>query len=244
MIAVIADVHGNTWALQAVLEEIRRRGITRIVNLGDCVYGPLDPAGTLKVLQTLALPTVRGNEDRCLFEPRSDTRGDTRDFVIAALGTDGVRWLEANTWAPFELEGMLLCHGTPDRDDQYLLERVTPDCVVPRNPLEVDELVAGSRAKVVLCAHSHVPGVVRTPRGTTVINPGSVGLPAYVDDHPYPHRMECGNPFASFAIVHQDVQGAVVEHVRVAYDAAAAAKAAESNGRPDWSGWLLTGFAA
>jgi 3',5'-cyclic AMP phosphodiesterase CpdA len=45
-IALISDIHGNSWALDAVLEDINQRGIDQIVNLGDCVYGPLDPAGT------------------------------------------------------------------------------------------------------------------------------------------------------------------------------------------------------
>jgi predicted phosphodiesterase len=243
MIAVIADIHGNTWALEAVLDEIHRRGITRIANLGDCVYGPLDPAGTLKILQDLRLPTVTGNEDRCLFAPDSGPPKESRHFVLRTLGTEGVRWLELKTRAPFEMDGMLLCHGTPDRDDLYLLERVTPEGVGLRDPAEVDELLAGTGSRVVLCAHSHVPAVVRTSRGITVINPGSVGLPAYVDDHPYPHRMECGNPYASFAIVCPDVRGVVTEHVCVMYDASSAARTAERNGRPDWSEWLLTGFA-
>jgi predicted phosphodiesterase len=42
--AVIADVHGNRWALEAVLDDIARRGIRDIVNAGDHLSGPLDPA--------------------------------------------------------------------------------------------------------------------------------------------------------------------------------------------------------
>jgi predicted phosphodiesterase len=40
-VAVIADVHGNALALRAVLEDVARRGIREIINLGDCVSGPL-----------------------------------------------------------------------------------------------------------------------------------------------------------------------------------------------------------
>ncbi len=46
-IAVISDIHGNRWALEAVLEDINRRGIKRIANLGDCLYGPLIRPGPL-----------------------------------------------------------------------------------------------------------------------------------------------------------------------------------------------------
>ena len=49
-LAVIADIHGNRWALEAVLQDIERRGIQQIVNLGDNLTGPLDPAGTADLL--------------------------------------------------------------------------------------------------------------------------------------------------------------------------------------------------
>jgi len=86
--------------------------------------------------------------------------------------------------------------------------------------------------------------LVRTPGGTTVVNPGSVGLPSYYDDQPLPHRMESGTPFASFAVLrlHED-RLVGVEHIRVGYDFAAAAERANENGRPDWRDWILTGFA-
>jgi predicted phosphodiesterase len=41
-LAVIADIHGNRWALEAVLQDIDRRGIQQIVNLGDHLTGPLN----------------------------------------------------------------------------------------------------------------------------------------------------------------------------------------------------------
>ena len=36
-IAVIADIHGNMPALEAVLADIQRRDVNRTINLGDCV---------------------------------------------------------------------------------------------------------------------------------------------------------------------------------------------------------------
>ena len=42
-IAVIADIHGNLPALEAVLADIQRRNVDRTINLGDCVSGPLWP---------------------------------------------------------------------------------------------------------------------------------------------------------------------------------------------------------
>ncbi|MEL7151833.1 MAG: metallophosphoesterase family protein, partial [Pseudomonadota bacterium] len=40
-LAAISDIHGNSDALRAVLDDIKRRGVDQIVNLGDCFSGPL-----------------------------------------------------------------------------------------------------------------------------------------------------------------------------------------------------------
>lgn len=53
-IAVLADIHGNVLALDAVLDDLRRRGgADLIVNLGDCVSGPLWPRETMERLEAL-----------------------------------------------------------------------------------------------------------------------------------------------------------------------------------------------
>src|SRR5260370_21931391 len=66
-LAVIADIHGNRWALEAVLQDIDRRGIQQIVNLGDHLTGPLDPVGTAALLIERTMLNVCGNDDRELF---------------------------------------------------------------------------------------------------------------------------------------------------------------------------------
>jgi len=45
-LALIADVHGNIWALEAVLSDSRRRRIDHIFDLGDIAQGSLHPADT------------------------------------------------------------------------------------------------------------------------------------------------------------------------------------------------------
>ncbi len=65
-LAVIADIHGNVDALTAVLAEIDRRGIARIVNLGDHASGPLAAAETMALLRTRPMQAIRGNHDRYL----------------------------------------------------------------------------------------------------------------------------------------------------------------------------------
>ena len=60
-LAVISDVHGNLRALEIVLADIRARGVDAMVNLGDCVTSPLWPRETFELLETVSMPTVRGN---------------------------------------------------------------------------------------------------------------------------------------------------------------------------------------
>jgi hypothetical protein len=84
--AVIADIHGNLPALEAVPGDISARGITRIIDLGDCVSGPLWPAETCDRLMALGLPTVHGNHDRWVADPADEPRGTTDRYTRHALG--------------------------------------------------------------------------------------------------------------------------------------------------------------
>jgi predicted phosphodiesterase len=63
-IAILADIHGNVLALEAVLTDLESRKVDKFVNLGDCVSGPLWPRETAELLMRLSWPTVRGNHGR------------------------------------------------------------------------------------------------------------------------------------------------------------------------------------
>jgi predicted phosphodiesterase len=73
-LAVISDVHGNLPALEAVVADIKKRQVDSTVNLGDCVTSPLWPKETFEALQSLGLPTVRGNHDGSKNFPRINFR--------------------------------------------------------------------------------------------------------------------------------------------------------------------------
>ncbi len=232
-LAIIADIHGNRWALDAVLEDIHRRGIPNLVNLGDHFYGPLDPGATAeRLLQLPALATIRGNQDRQLIEPLPANPNPTHLYTLAELDSPALDWIRTQPPAS-SLGPILLCHGSPSSDVEYLLENVTPEGVRPRIPDPLQTL-----ATTILCGHTHIPRLVQS--GPQIfVNPGSVGLPAYSDDLPYPHRMETGSPHARYAIL----DGDRVEHIALAYDFRAAAAAARRNLRPDWACALENGQA-
>src|SRR3954463_8753788 len=84
-LAVISDIHGNLAALEAVLADIKARGVDRTVNLGDCVTSPLWPKETFEALEALSLPTVRGNHDRWIEEFPDDKLSSAGLFARNAL---------------------------------------------------------------------------------------------------------------------------------------------------------------
>jgi predicted phosphodiesterase len=77
-IAIVADIHGNVLALEAVLADLENRKVDRFVNLGDSVSGPLWPRETAELLIPLNWPTVRGNHDRWVTDwaPEKQYRSD------------------------------------------------------------------------------------------------------------------------------------------------------------------------
>jgi putative phosphoesterase len=244
-VAVISDIHGNRWALEAILEDINRRGINKVVNLGDSVYGPLDPAGTARILLQMDLPTIRGNEDRLMVEAGSEhDDSPTLRYVRNSLAPDHIQWLKSLKPTAIAYDSFALCHGSPERDDEYLLEEVTESHVSVRTPTDLLAKVRSLEQPALLCGHSHLPRAVQLPNGKLVVNPGSVGLPAFTDDFPFPHAMQTGTPHARYSIVSGAQAQWRVENVAVPYDWDSAATTAQANGRPDWAEWLRTGRAA
>jgi predicted phosphodiesterase len=133
-IAVIADIHGNLPALEAVLADIRRRAIDRTVNLGDCVSGPFWPLEVCDLLMASNDLTIRGNHDRWVsgLDP---SRVDASDqYAYAQLDTDHRHWLATLPTSADAEHGIFACHGTPADDNQYLIEKVSEQRLVRAHP--------------------------------------------------------------------------------------------------------------
>lgn len=245
-IAVVADIHGNVRALRAVMDDLKEVAADRVINLGDCVSGPLEAAETADVLISLAWATVRGNHDRQLLDRPEDEMDSSDKAAYAELKNHHKAWL-STLEENIEFEGLSFCHGTPDNDLVYLTETVEPDGKVRlATRAEMARRLSGVQAPMVLCAHSHVVRAVALENNRMVVNPGSVGLPAYTDKEPVTHSMEMGAPHARYAVL--DRRKAAdpwqVSFRVVAYDWDAAAARAASKGREDWARWIKTGYAA
>ena len=239
-IAAISDVHGNLPALEAVLADIRARGCDALLNLGDVASGPLWPAETVELLMTVPALTIRGNHERQLLDDPGRMRESDR-VARDALSPGQLDWIAARpAQARFEGE-VLLVHGSPRSDIDYLLERVEPDGPRPSLTAEVAPVLAGIDARLVLCGHTHVPRALRLDDGRLCVNPGSVGLPAFRGSHPYPHVMQSGTPAARYAMLHRDSGTWGAELIAVEYNHAAAVERARGRGFDAWADALRDG---
>jgi putative phosphoesterase len=240
-IAILADIHGNVLALEAVMADLENRKIDRFVNLGDSVSGPLWPRETAELLIRLNWPTVRGNHDRWVTDWVLEKQYRSDAFACQSLDPSQLAWLRAVP-ATLEFDNIFACHGRPGDDNAYLLENVQDGRLTLARRAEIAERVGSVASRIVLCAHSHLPSAVAVGE-KMIINPGSVGLPAYEDSSPPAHLSESGSPVARCAVLHLDEDRAVVEHIAIPYDHAAAVRRAEDNESPVWAHFLSTGFA-
>lgn len=243
-IAVIADIHGNILALEAVLADLERQRIDLVVDLGDCVSGPLWPKETLDRLKTLDAPTVRGNHDRLVGEGDRADIGPSDAYAYDALSTADRARLAALPFRREFLPGIIGFHATPDHDERYLLDDIA-DGQLRRAPLDkIMRRLGPVSARVVLMGHSHRPDVIRLPNGTVLLNPGSVGDPGYDDSTGQKHVSEAGTPHARYAIL--DLSGGEsipdITFRAVTYDFEQAARRADGNDRPEWAYALRHGF--
>ncbi len=240
-IACIADIHGNSWALDAVLQDIADRNIQQIVNLGDNLDGPLDLIGTAERLLARTMLNIRGNGDRALLEATKPTYAAMGSLLAPAH----LKWLRTLP-ATAMRDDVFLCHGTPDSDENYLLEKVTASgAVFLQDVAGIEADVAHVAQPVILCGHTHIPRTILLPSGKLIVNPGSVGLPAYTDDLPQPHHaMETGSSHAKYAILTKTDGIWQVEHVFVPYDWEQAVECARDHQRDDWAHWLASGRVA
>ena len=242
-IAVIADIHSNIFALDAVLADIARHSVAHIVNLGDTLYGPIAPRQTWQRLAAHNIWHISGNQDRYIYASDAAARAanPTLQWICDELGATGIDWLRAHPPTLSLADGIFLCHGTPQNDSTYLLE--DPERGQLRDDNAILAHLHGESAPLILCGHSHLPRCVQLSNGQLIVNPGSVGLPAYADEAPVLHRMENHSPHARYALIEKHPHGWHIQHCHIPYDDSLAAQAARARGREDWASALLTGKA-
>ncbi len=205
-LAVLSDIHGNAPALQAVVQELHRAGITQIVLCGDVIQGPL-PRETLDLLaQFQIVGAVMGNADREVLAHRE---GNVQArWVASQLILQDRASLEAyakTVELDLPIGRVLFCHGTP-RSDEEILTPLTPDA-------DVSRALAGVVADVVVGGHIHMQ-YDRKVGPIRLVNTGSVGMP--YEDHQGAYWLELGEDI-TFNRTSYDVSGAAAQLRRSAY---------------------------
>ncbi|TWO70979.1 metallophosphoesterase family protein [Caenimonas sedimenti] len=250
-LAAISDIHGNLSALEAVLDDIAAQEVDQIVNLGDILSGPLQPAETAGLLMAKGFPTIAGNHERQLLRLRDTGAAPdlaTSDGYTAAQLTDEHwTWLRGLPPVLQLSQDVLLVHGTPSSDLLYWLETATPgfgrdgsNGLRAATDDEVRARLGETRASLILCGHTHVARAVQCG-GSLVVNPGSVGLQAFHWDQPHDHHVENGTPHARYALLEQRAQGWTARLCAVPYAWEPQSRLAAERGRPDWAYALATG---
>jgi len=240
-IALVSDIHGNLPALDAVLADTRRRGVTRIVNLGDSLSGPLLPLETARFLMAQDWVQLAGNHERQLLEFGQKGGGESDSYAHSQLTPAVFAWMRTLTHARPLDDAVFLCHGTPRSDVEAFLDSIEGDHTRPATADEIAARCALTAPAVIACGHTHIARVIRSGRGQLLVNPGSVGLQAYEDDHPHRYYVENHDAYARYATIEQRGGQWHAQVHPVPYDFEPMARLAERNGRPGWAQALRTG---
>ncbi len=185
-VALFGGVYNNHLALEALLADAPSRA-SEIFCLGDVgAFGP-HPDRSVEILREAAVQIVQGNYDRSVGMRRADCAcgyTDPRDNHFAALSyaytfrETSERNKDFLAALPDEIrlrgprgERILLCHGSPRRQNEFLWESLSPDPFLAR-------LLDGARCDVLAVTHTGIPWKRHLPDGRLVVNVGAIGRPA------------------------------------------------------------------
>ncbi len=233
-VAVISDIHGNCYALDTILADLRKHPADQIVCLGDAVQGGAQPAQTVARLRELNCPIVMGNADAWLltgevtnsFEQVNQKQMEAREWALTQL-SGGDRSFIESFQPTVEISlggtGLLFCfHGSPTSFD---------DIILPDTPEEeVQGLLASYLPSIMTGGHTHTQFVRRLGDTAFFFNPGSVGVAynRYLPDDSF-HL----DAWAEYAVLLVEDGRIGLEFRRVPFDFDEFARIALSSGRPN-----------
>ena len=208
-LALMSDIHSNMPALEAVLADARAAEAQQFICAGDVVgFGPHAKA-CVDTVRGLFQVVVAGNNDRALGAGE-DPRSAPNLTCLARAAEDHARpqllpvdlaWLRSlghETGLYLSGREVYVVHGSPT---DPLFQGILPD----GDPQRIRMAFMTIDCDYVVLGHTHMPMVLKgVVEDTTVINPGSVGLP--LD----------GDPRASYALL--DTEEGVVYPRRVPYN--------------------------
>lgn len=214
MIAVIADIHGNVWALEAVLRDVDRLRPAIVAVGGDLAFGGPAPAECVELVRRRGYPAIRGNTDEWVTEPAAAPDPISR-WAAEHLSDDQRRYVASLPflWRYTQGSGgdLVLVHATP----WSISEVVPPDA----GPRLVQRVFDEANAAAVVYGHIHV-AYQRRVESRLLVNSGSVGMPFDGDQR------------AAFVTFEDGPDGWSATIHRVAYDVEAAIRASRKSDNP------------
>ncbi|MBT9131911.1 metallophosphoesterase [candidate division NPL-UPA2 bacterium Unc8] len=216
---IIADIHSNLEALNAVREALSGENIDKLICPGDIVGYNADPVACVDFIKENKVISIKGNHDRL-------ASGEDSGFSFNEIARHAALWsrerldstrksfLESLPDEKIIDESILIVHGSPRDRDEYIFSLT-----------EAQENVKHIEAKypgldIIFFSHTHIPAFFTKEKAETsfketrtikldkkeifFINPGSIGQP----------RDEC--PYASFAIF--DSEKMELKIMRVKYN--------------------------
>lgn len=215
-LAIVADVHGNLAALEAVVADLAGVRPDVVVHGGDLALNGPRPAEVVDRIRELGWPGIVGNTDLALWDLPAAA---PRPFSVMApatralLGEERVAWMRTLPMAWRDDDRVALVHAVPG--DTW--RSVPPDA----GDDDLRATYGPLGAALAVYCHIHRP-YVRRMDGLTVANTGSVGLPFD------------GDPRASYLLVEDGVPAVR----RVAYDIERQVADVERSGYPT-ARWLV-----
>lgn len=187
-VAVIADIHGNAAALNAVLDDLKRRDCDCLVVAGDLVLNGPRPVESLDRIRNLGVPTIYGNADLFVFDEGYSYDG--LDWVREKLGTDGLNYLKRLSFerritppgGASPEDDLLIVHATPADVTGVLVLEPDPFGLLTVTPEEEASVLLGNaKADLIVAGHLHYASF-GTPCGQRYSIIDSVGFP-FDGDH-------------------------------------------------------------
>jgi putative phosphoesterase len=244
-VVLIADIHGNLVALDAVLDAIEGERFDLLVCLGDIAELGAQPSETIARLTELSCPVVLGNTDA---HAGAQTARTEHSDGYEAIVIDFDRWtldqLSADDFAflnslppTYRVDPMgLLCyHGSPHSFNDRIVP-ITPDEQIAEWATDIAPIMAGG--------HTH-QRMVRHWQNSLIVNPGSVGLALrrpgagmvweQVID---PTADAMFTPWAEYAVLEVIDDAQSVELLRTRFDLDATFDAARANDMPHLDWWM------
>ncbi len=235
-LAIVSDIHANSVAFKAALEDMQNLGIDAVISLGDVAATGPSPADSVRMMMRHRIPSVMGNTDERILRPEPSKFNAERGSEIPAidtwcsqkLGNDELTSISA--FKPllhvhFGGKDILCYHGSPGSSTE-VIDASTSEKTI-------GEIFAGHAAELFAGGHTHVQ-MLRRHGSSQVINPGSVGLPYYIGSdgsHYRPVRAE-------YAIVENSRSTLSVRFRRVAYDLDELVRDVKRSGMPHSDWWM------